>query len=98
FRDKKYREGFEIVKQAVAFYPENSSISQLLDEAEEQFAALYLDGAAEELGDVEALALFYDFQQLTPPGSRGDEMIRNLARRLVKADLLAQAGDLLEYQ
>ncbi len=25
-------------------------------------------------------------------------MIRNLARRLVKVDLLTQAGDLLEYQ
>jgi len=98
FRDKKYREGFEVVKQAVAFYPENSTITTLLAEAQEQFSALYLDGASEQLGDIEALSLYYDFQQLTPPGSRGDEMIRNLARRLVKADLLTQAGDLLEYQ
>ncbi|RYE85567.1 MAG: hypothetical protein EOP19_09215 [Hyphomicrobiales bacterium] len=98
FRDKRYREGFEVVKQAVAFYPENESINTLLGEAQHQFGALYLDGAAEQLGDVDALALYYDFQQLTPPGARGDEMIRNLARRLVKADLLKQAGDLLEYQ
>lgn len=98
FRDQKYREGFEVVKQAVAFYPENDSINTLLAEAQKQFGALYLDGASEQLGDIEALALYYDFQQLTPPGARGDEMIRNLARRLVKADLLTQAGDLLEYQ
>jgi hypothetical protein len=86
------------VKQAVAFYPENETINTLLGEAQQQFGALYLDGAADQLGDVDALSLYYDFQQLTPPGSRGDEMIRNLARRLVKADLLTQAGDLLEYQ
>ena len=98
FRDKKYREGFEVVKQAVAFYPENESITTLLDEAQQQFGALYLDGGADQLGEVDALSLYYDFQQLTPPGARGDEMIRNLARRLVKADLLAQAGVLLEYQ
>jgi hypothetical protein len=98
FRDKKYREGFEIVKQAVAFYPENDSIATLVAEAQQEFGKLYLDGAADQLGEVDALSLYYDFQQLTPPGTRGDEMIRNLARRLVKADLLTQAGDLLEYQ
>jgi hypothetical protein len=35
---------------------------------------------------------------LTPPGARGDEMIRNLARRLIKVDLLTQAAELLDYQ
>lgn len=98
FRNKKYREGFEVVRRAVAFYPENDSIKALLDEAQSQFADLYLNGGADQLADVDALSLYYDFQQLTPPGTRGDEMIRNLARRLVKADLLTQAGDLLEYQ
>lgn len=98
FRAKKYRDGFEVVRHAVAYYPENESISQLLGEAQSQFMSLYLDGGADQLEDIEALALYYDFQQLTPPGAKGDEMIRNLARRLVKADLLTQAGDLLEYQ
>ena len=98
FRDRKYREGFEVVKQAVAFYPENSSITSLLGEAQQEFGKLYLDGAADQLSEVDSLSLYYDYQQLTPPGARGDEMIRNLARRLVKADLLTQAGDLLEYQ
>lgn len=98
FRAGKYRDGFEVVRHAVAYYPENESISQLLAEAQNQFMSLYLDGGADQLEDIEALALYYDFQQLTPPGAKGDEMIRNLARRLVKTDLLTQAGDLLEYQ
>lgn len=98
FRAGLYRDGFEVVQQAVAYYPENESIAELLDESQKQFISLFLDGGADRLGEVEALALYYDYQQLTPPGARGDEMIRNLARRLVKADLLTQAGDLLEYQ
>src|SRR5690606_259222 len=56
------------------------------------------NGRADEMGPITALGIYYDFQQLTPPGARGDEMIRNLARRLVKVDLLTQAADLLEYQ
>ncbi|HEY9009938.1 MAG TPA: hypothetical protein VIN06_02875 [Devosia sp.] len=98
FRDHRYREGFEVAKQAIAYYPENDSVNALLAEAQQQFGELYLNGAADRLSELDSLALYYDFQQLTPPGTRGDEMIRNLARRLVKADLLKQAGDLLEYQ
>ena len=98
FRNNDYRNGFEAVKQAVAYYPENPSTNALLAQAQEVFSDLYLNGRADELGDVEALTIYYDYRQLTPPGSRGDEMIRNLARRLVKVDLLTQAADLLEYQ
>jgi tetratricopeptide (TPR) repeat protein len=47
---------------------------------------------------IDALALFYDFRDLTPTGRRGDEMIRRLADRLVSVDLLDQAADLLQYQ
>lgn len=98
FRDGSYRLGFETVRQAVGSYPESPPINSLRDEAQAKFSELFLDGAADTLGPVEALSLYYDFNQLTPPGARGDEMIRNLARRLVRVDLLDQAADLLEYQ
>lgn len=98
FRNNQYRLGFETVKQAVQFGPDTPDADALNDMAQTRFADLYLNGAADRLAPVEALTLFYDFRTLTPPGARGDEMIRNLARRLVDVDLLAQAGDLLQYQ
>ncbi|MDB5536501.1 MAG: hypothetical protein JWQ65_1376 [Devosia sp.] len=98
FREGDYREGFETVKQAVANYPESTPVNELRDDAQKIFSDLYLDGLADSLGPVDALGLYYDFRQLTPAGARGDEMIRNLARRLVKVDLLAQAAQLLNYQ
>jgi hypothetical protein len=98
FRSADYRQGFETVKQAAARFPDSPSVTGLIGEAQEMFADLYLNGRADELAPVAALSLYYDYQQLTPAGSRGDEMIRNLARRLVKMDLLTQAADLLEYQ
>ncbi|MDP1730242.1 MAG: hypothetical protein Q8L54_03500 [Devosia sp.] len=98
FRNRDYRNGFDTVKQTVSRFPESPAINALLAQAQEVFGDLYLNGMADALGDVEALTLYYDYRQLTPPGMRGDEMIRNLARRLVKVDLLTQAADLLEYQ
>ena len=98
FRNGDYRLGFETVKQAVANYPESPPINALRDEAQSMFGELFLNGVADSLGPVDALGLYYDFRQLTPPGARGDEMIRNLARRLVRVDLLAQAAELLDYQ
>lgn len=98
FRKGDYRLGFETVRQAVATYPESPPVNGLRDEAQAQFGELFLDGVADSLGAVEALSLYYDFRELTPPGARGDEMIRNLARRLVRVDLLTQAAELLDYQ
>lgn len=98
FANHDYRDGFDAVKEAASTFPENPSIDALLVEAQATFEDLYLNGAADTLSDLDALSLYYDFRQLTPPGARGDEMIRNLARRLVKVDLLTQAADLLEYQ
>lgn len=98
FANRDYRDGFDAVKQAAASFPESASTDTLLSEAQSTFEDLYLNGAADTLSDLDALSLYYDFRQLTPPGARGDEMIRNLARRLVKVDLLTQAADLLEYQ
>ena len=98
FANRDYRDGFDTVRQASAAFPDSQPINELIGEAQQTFEQLYLNGGADVLSDLDALSLYYDFRQLTPPGARGDEMIRNLARRLVKVDLLAQAGDLLEYQ
>jgi tetratricopeptide (TPR) repeat protein len=98
FRSGEYRSGFETVKQAAARFPASAPVTDMVAQAQAVFIDLYLNGRADEMEPVAALGVYYDFQQLTPPGARGDEMIRNLARRLVKVDLLTQAGDLLEYQ
>jgi hypothetical protein len=98
FANKDYRQGFDTVRQVAAAFPSSQPIGDLIGEAQKTFEQLYLNGGADVLSDLDALSLYYDFRQLTPPGTRGDEMIRNLARRLVKVDLLPQAADLLEYQ
>lgn len=97
-RAEKYRDTFETVKLASISHPGMRDTDEMLAQASEAFSNLFLNGYADSLDPVEALTLYYDYRQFTPPGSRGDEMIRNLARRLVRVDLLDQAAQLLEYQ
>jgi len=98
FEHKDFRLGFEVTREAAAHNAESKPIEMLMQEAQAQFSELFLNGAADQLDDLDALSLYYDFRELTPAGAKGDEMIRNLAQRLVKVDLLGQAADLLEYQ
>ena len=77
----------------------NSEVSrQIQDEAAALFSQIFLGQKGDDLPLIDALAMFYEYRELTPIGRRGDEMIRRLADRLVAVDLLDQASQLLQYQ
>ncbi|ESQ73547.1 tetratricopeptide repeat protein [Asticcacaulis sp. AC402] len=93
-----YREAMQVLRsggQSFINTPEGLKIHASLNQT---FRSLFLGGMADGLQPVEALGLFYDFQDLTPQGADGDEIVRRLVRRLVDVDLLDQAADLLEHQ
>lgn len=94
----QYREAFEAMKSAVQANPDSDTTRLLQEEMNGLFASLFLDGKADEMDPVKALALFYDFREMTPIGRQGDEMVRLLAKRLVEVDLLDQAIELLRHQ
>lgn len=92
------RRAFELMKSATLGHPEGPALRDFQDRMRAAFVELFVDGKADAFPPVEALALFYDFRELTPPGRQGDEMIRRLADRLVEVDLLEQATALLDHQ
>lgn len=94
----QYREAFEAMKSAVQAEPDSDTTRLLQEEMNGLFNALFLDGKADEMQPVKALALYYDFREMTPIGRQGDEMVRLLAKRLVEVDLLDQATELLRHQ
>jgi hypothetical protein len=83
---------------ALQRFPKSESTRKMQDRMQERFITLFLDDEAAKMRPIDALALFYDHQELTPSDRRGDEMIRKLADRLVGVDLLDQAADLLRHQ
>ncbi|MFN3582363.1 endoglucanase [Phenylobacterium sp.] len=94
----RYREALEALRTAGGRLPDLPESLQLQADLSAAFRALFLDGMADGLEPVQALALFYDFKELTPIGADGDLMVRKLVRRLVDVDLLPQAAELLKYQ
>ncbi len=96
--DQDYRRGLEVMKTAVTTYPDATLALEIHDEMTALFEDLYLNNTADIMRPVDALALYYEFRELTPVGRKGDEMIRNLADRLIAVDLLDQAADILTHQ
>lgn len=93
-----YRRGLTIMRAAALRFPEDPVARRIGRDMGEVFRRLYLEGEAERLDPVQALALWYEFNDLTPIGADGDRMIRRLADRLVEFDLLPQAAELLKHQ
>jgi tetratricopeptide (TPR) repeat protein len=94
----RYRDAFTIMRTALRAHPNSDMTRRIQEEAISTFDSVYLAGKGDALPAIDALALFYDFRELTPIGRRGDEMIRRLADRLVSVDLLYQASELLAHQ
>ncbi len=93
-----YRTGLSMMRSIVARYPDDPIARQIGGDMAGIFRELYLEDGADALDPVEALALWYEFADLTPVGADGDRMIRRLADRLADFDLLAQAAELLQHQ
>jgi len=93
-----YRNGLMTLRQAVTHFQDHKEAPAVTQEMTDAFAHLYLEGGADALPPVTAIALYDEFKELTPAGPKGDEMIRNLADRLVGVDLLDRGAALLDSQ
>ncbi len=94
----RYGEGLRSMHALVTNFPDNPDIPKVTEEMSEAFNRLFLGGEADKLQPVVAIGLYDEFQELTPSGTKGDEMIRRLADRLAAVDLLDRAGELLRHQ
>lgn len=93
-----YRQGLLTMRMAATYFGHDDGVRHVVQGMEDIFRNLFLRGDADNISPLAALALYYDFKELTPIGSEGDVMIRKLAQRLVGVDLLGRAADLLKHQ
>ncbi len=98
FADSRWHEGLDILRVAALNFPDAELARDAQDDMRRAFNELYLGSKSNVLQPVQALALFYDFIELTPIGRDGDEMIRRLTDRLVTVDLLGPSEQLLDHQ
>lgn len=93
-----YRNGLRTLKQAATHFREHPQAPAVTQEMADAFSELFLENGADKLKPVTAIAIYEEFKELTPVGVKGDEMIRNLADRLVAVDLLGRGAKLLDNQ
>ncbi|MCC6919514.1 MAG: hypothetical protein IT548_09940 [Alphaproteobacteria bacterium] len=93
-----YRAGLQTMRSAVLGFPQAEETRAISADMGQLFEELFLNGKADSLPPIQALGLYYDFKELTPIGTLGDEMVRKLADRLISVDLLEQAAELLQHQ
>jgi len=86
------------MKTATLSFPDSDVAHEMGSRASDLFADFFINGGADKLPAVQALALYYNYQSLTPVGQKGDRMVRHLADRLASVDLLPQAQELLQHQ
>jgi tetratricopeptide (TPR) repeat protein len=96
--NNRVRDGLNTMRLAVRHFSNTDEARTTATQMAKIFEDLFLGGKADDLQAVQALALFYDFRELTPVGGQGDEMIRKLSERLIAVDLLPQAAELLQHQ
>lgn len=96
--DGQYAEGLRLLRSVTANHGDNPDIASVQSMMSDAFEKLYLKGEAEKMPAVAAIGLYDEFQELTPSGDKGDEMIRKLADRLASVDLLDRAAELLRHQ
>lgn len=90
--------GLETMATAQSRFPETEAGRRIGEDMVSIFRRLFLDGEADRMDPIEAVAIFYQYQNLAPIGSDGDRMIRRLADRLIAFDLLGPAAELLQHQ
>jgi hypothetical protein len=94
----RFRDALQLAQSAALRDPAAPGARDLRIRLTDYFRRLFLNGEVDRLDPIQALALFYEFNSLTPVGADGDQMIRKLAQRLVAFDLLDPAANLLQHQ
>jgi tetratricopeptide (TPR) repeat protein len=94
----RYPEALSTMTAARAQFTGTPEARRLSIRLETLFRDIFLNGEGDRMDPLQALALWYEHQDLTPPGPDGLRMARRIAERLVEVDLLEPASELLAHQ
>lgn len=80
------------------YYPYSPDSLRLSRKMSDTFINYFLDKNHKNVSHLEALALFYEFENLVPIGDLGDDIITKFTDHLIALDLLDRASALLNHQ
>lgn len=99
FKKGDYIEALRVKKELVTKFPNSGDSLIIAAEMSKIFLDLFTNPEfMKKISDAEAVALYYEFRELTPIGKAGDDIVSQLTIRLINLDLLSRAQALLEHQ
>jgi predicted negative regulator of RcsB-dependent stress response len=90
--------GLTLLRQSASLAPNSDLGQQITAYMTNTFKSLYLDNKIKDLNPIDAVTIYDEFAELIPAGPEGDKVSRQLAERLVDADLLPRAENILQAQ
>ncbi len=93
-----YPRAFDTMRQTISAFPDTPEAKEIAADMTRTFTDLFAKDGAAKMTPLEAMGLYEQYRELTPPGPDGDRIIRKLAERLVEIDLLDRAAQLLDHQ
>ncbi|GEM_PF-491688 len=92
-----YLKGLTVLRNAAGIAPSSETAKEAKAYLAQSFRRVFADNKLGDVPPMEAIALYEEFKDLTPPGPEGDGFVETLAERLVQAELLGRAASLLEH-
>ncbi len=92
----RYLKGFNILRDAASMSPDSDINKEITAFMQAEFRDLLLKD--QDLSPFDAVEVYEAFRELTPPGDEGNKLVQKLAERLVEADLLGRAAEILKHQ
>lgn len=90
--------GLTLLRQAASLSPSSDFGKSITNYMTSEFKNLFLTDKISALNPIDAVTIYDEFSELAPVGEEADKISRQLAERLVEADLLPRAENLLQTQ
>lgn len=98
YDQKDYVNALRSWKKIVEYYPYSPDALMLSRKIGETFVNFFTRAKDTDISHIQAVAMFYEFEDLVPIGEIGDEVVVRFADHLIALDLLDKASALLNHQ
>lgn len=92
----QYLKGFTILRDAAAMSPGTDTGRAITTMMATRFQDLLMND--KDLSPVDAVTVYEEFKELTPPGDEGNKLVQRLAGRLEEAEFYDRAAKILKHQ
>ncbi len=90
--------GLSIMRDAASVSGQTALARRIASDMAKTYTDLFMGPKLKDVPALEAVAIYEQFQELTPLGAQGNKLEQNLAEHLVRSNLLKRAAKMLSHQ